>query len=31
MEMSRDIEQKRKESPFAEMPRDNEQKRCGYK
>ena len=31
MEMSRDIDQKRKESPYMELSRDNEQKTCVYK
>ena len=30
MEMSSDIEQKRKEHPYMEMLRDNDQKRCVY-
>ena len=31
MEMSRDNDQKRKESPYMEKSRDNDQKRCVYK
>ena len=31
MEMSRDNDQKRKESPYMEMSRDNDQKGCVYK
>ena len=31
MEMSRDNDQKRKESPSMEMSRDNDQKTCVYK
>ena len=31
MEMSRDNDQKRKESPYMEMSRDTDQKRCVYK
>ena len=31
IEMSRDIERQRKESPYMEMSRDNDQKRCVYK
>ena len=31
MEMSRDNDQKRKESPNMEKSRDNDQKKCVYK
>ena len=31
MEMSRDNDQKRQESPYMEKSRDNDQKRCVYK
>ena len=31
MEMSRDNDQKRKESPYMEMSRDNDEKGCVYK
>ena len=31
MQMSRQKDRKRKESPFMEMPRDNDQKSCVYK
>ena len=31
MEMSRENDQKKKESPYMEMSRDNYQKRCVYK
>ena len=31
MEMSRDNAQKRKESPYIEKSRDNDEKRCVYK
>ena len=31
MEMSRDKDQKRKESPYMELLRNNDQKRCEYK
>ena len=31
MEMSRDYDRQRKESPYMEMSLDNEQKKCVYK
>ena len=31
MEMSRDNDRQRKQSPYMEMSGDNEQKRCVYK